>query len=303
MNSYDITIIGAGPAGIACAIEAQKRGLSAIVIEKGGIADAIRKFPVNMTFFSTPDLLELDDIPFTTTNMRPTRSEVLRYYAKASAYRSVKFMLHAEALGAKPIFSSIFNVETTDGYIETSCIIIATGYFGTPNLLGIRGEDLPNVTHYYKEPYFYTGSKTAVIGGRNSAVETALELFRHGAEVAMIHRGERLGDSVKYWIRPDIENRLKKGEITAYFSSVVEEIYPDHLLMRSLKNNEYKELPINFVIAHTGYRPDVKLLKYFGIETDSHTLIPVHNPLTFETNIPRIYVAGSVLCGCQTFNI
>lgn len=298
----DVAIIGGGPAGIACAIEAGHRGLSCTVIEKGGIADSIRRFPVNMTFFSTPELLELDDIPFTTTNFRPNRAEVLRYYAKVAAYRRVSFLLHTEALAATATNAGV-RVETSAGIVQAKALILATGYFDTPNVLGIPGENLPHVTHYYDEPYRYTGSRVAVVGGKNSAVETALELYRHGAQVTMIHRGGELGRSVKYWMKPDIENRLKNGEIAAIYNADVREIRPKEVVVQDVANGEFSTLPADFVVLHTGYRPDAGLLARCGVGFDGRTLIPAHNPHTFETTTPRIYVAGSVLCGCESYNI
>ena len=301
--NVDVAIIGGGPAGLACALEAGKRGISCIVVEKGGITDAIRRFPAMMTFFSTPELLELDDIPFTSTNFRPSRAEVLRYYAKVAAYREVNLMLYTTAERALRLPDGGFNLLTSKGEITAKAVVIATGYFGQPNMLNVKGEDLPHVTHYYTEPFGYTGTKVAVVGGRNSAAETALELYRHGAEVTLIHRGDAPGKSVKYWVKPDLENRLKNGEIRPMFNTVIEEIRPDSLSVRNTTTDETAEIPADFVVLHTGYRPDVTLLERCGVEYDPRTLVPAINPETYETSAAGIYVAGSVMCGCESYNI
>lgn len=303
VSDVDVAIIGGGPAGLACALEAGKHGMSCIVVEKGGITDAIRRFPAMMTFFSTPELLELDEIPFTTTNFRPTRAEVLRYYAKVAEYRRVNMMLYTTAERAVRQPDGRFRLITSKGEITAKAVIIATGYFDQPNMLNVAGEDLPHVTHYYVEPYGYTGTKVAVVGGRNSAAETALELYRHGADVTLIHRGDSPGKSVKYWVKPDLENRLKNGEIRAMFNTVIEEIRPENLLIRNTGTNERAEIAADFVVLHTGYRPDVTLLERCGVEYDKRTLIPEINAETYETSMAGIYVAGSVMCGCESYNI
>lgn len=303
VKEVDVAIIGGGPAGLACALEAGKRGISCVIVEKGGITDSIRRFPAMMTFFSTPELLELDDIPFTTTNFRPTRAEVLRYYAKVAEYRKVNMMLYTTAEHAVRQPDGRFRLTTSKGEITAKAVIIATGYFDQPNMLNVPGEDLSHVTHYYIEPYGYTGTKVIVVGGRNSAAETALELYRHGAEVTLIHRGESPGKSVKYWVKPDLENRLKNGEIRAMFDTVIEEIQPDNLLIRNTRTNERAEIAADFVVLHTGYRPDVTLLDRCSVEYDKRTLIPEINAETYETSMAGIYVAGSVMCGCESYNI
>lgn len=298
---YDIIIIGAGPTGLACAIEAQKTGFSYIVIEKGGITDAIRRFPVNMTFFSTPDLLALDGIPFTTTNVRPTRSEALQYYRGVVGYYHLNLLLHTDVLSIQKQ-GDVFHLTTSRGNYGARRVIVATGYFDATNRLKVEGEDLPHVSHFYDEPYRYALSDVVVVGGRNSAVEAALELWRHGARVRLVHRQPELGKSVKYWVRPDIDNRIKNGEITAYFDSVVSRITPEFVYVRHSVSGVETAIKADFVFPLIGYRPDDALLRGAGVKV-ADNLIPEFHPETFETNIVGLYVAGSVMCGCETWSI
>jgi len=302
MHTYDIIIIGAGPSGLSCGIEAQKNELSYLIIDKGGITDAIRRFPVNITFFSTPELLELGDVPFVCTNIRPSRVEVLEYYRKVVEYFNLNLRLHT-------IVSKIdnpgnhFEIHTADKTIyKARNVIAATGYFDNINRLNVKGEDLPHVTHYYTEPFAYASTNVTVIGGRNSAVETALDLYRHGAHVTLVHRGPKLG-SVKYWILPDVENRIKEDAINAYFNYEVQEISPKKLIIKNNQNQKLKTINADFVIALIGYRPDEKLLNSAGVHLDNETLIPEYNKHTFETNVRGIYIAGSVACGCKIWDI
>lgn len=303
MTSYDIIIIGGGPTGLACGIEAQKAGLSFVILEKGAITDAIRRFPVNMTFFSTPELLELDNIPFTTINTRPSRVEALQYYRQVVDYRALNIRLYANVTTVEKA-DGWFNIGLSSGeQYRARTVVFATGYFDHTNKLGVPGEDLPHVSHYYDEPYRYAHTRVAIIGGRNSAVETALDLYRHGAAVTLIHRQPTLGDSVKYWVRPDIDNRIKNGGITARFSTVVEEITPSEVRVCSTVDGVRTSIAADFVFAMIGHRPDEALLRSAGIEMHPRTLVPSYHPETFETNVEGLYVAGSVACGCETWNI
>ncbi len=298
MKAYDVIIIGAGPCGIACGIEAKNAGLSYIILEKGGITDAIRRFPTNMTFFSTPELLEIGDVPFSTANMRPNRAETLQYYRHVVDKYELNLELYTEVVGVAARGERyLVNLENGDE-LEGTKLIFATGYYDIPNKLGIPGEDLPHVSHYYTEPFAYAKTKVVVVGGQNSAVETALDLFRHGVDVTLVHRGETLGTSVKSWVRPDIENRIKNKEITAYFSTEISEIQEKQL---HLSNNQI--LDADFVLLLTGYRPDMTLLNSLGVTFDQTSLIPSHQETTRETNISGIYVAGSIGCGAETGSI
>lgn len=298
----DIAIIGTGPTGLACAIEAQRYRLRCLVFDKGSLTDSIRRFPVNMTFFSTPDQLEIDGIPFTTSNVRPTRREALQYYRLVAQRRAIPLQLYTRVERVVR-HKKGFHIETTRGSWESHFVVIATGYFDHTNRLGVEGEDLPHVRHYYTEPFEYVGTKVLVVGGRNSAVETALDLWRHGAEVTLVHRRSALGESVKYWLKPDIENRIRNGEIVAHFSTVVRKITPEAVLLERLDIHEQWYQHYDFVILQIGYRPDAAFLQRCGIDVDQQTLIPRYDPATFESNVPGLYVAGSVMCGCETWNI
>lgn len=317
---YDLIIIGAGPTGLACAIEAQKRGLAYIVLEKGSITETVRRYPANMTFFSTPELLSLDNIPFSSVNVRPNRREALQYYRGVVESRRLNLRLHTRVISVRKESSetqseTVFGVETRqENSFEANDsdtnseklfarkIVIATGYFDYTNNLNINGESLPHVSHYYDEPYRYTMTDVVVVGGRNSAVEAALEMWRHGARVTLVHRGSELSTAVKYWVRPDIENRIKNGEIRALFNTQLTEIRTNTALARNTQTGEITTLKADFVFPLIGYRPDETLLRGVGVEL-SDILIPTHNPDTFETNVKGLYIAGSVACGCQTWTI
>lgn len=303
MRTLDIAIVGGGPTGLACAIEAEKAGLSYTVLEKGAITDAIRRFPVDMTFFSTPELLELDGIPFATPHTRPTRAEALQYYRRVVEHRKLAVEVYTRVVSVRKS-EGIFLVELHTGEtLQARAVIVATGYFDHTNSLHVPGEHLPHVTHYYDEAFRYTHTKVAVIGGRNSAVEAALDLYRHGVDVTLLHRGPSLGESVKYWIRPDIENRIKNREIRALFSTVVERIEPGVVHVRNTESGEGSTVEADFVLAMIGHRPDEEFLRNAGVDLHPRTLVPTYDPETFETNVEGLYVAGSVACGCETWNI
>ena len=293
-DSADLLIVGAGPSGLSCAIEAQRAGLSAIVLEKGSVVDYIRRFPLNLVWFSTPELLEIGDVPFVISTVRPTRIDTLNYYHKVVEHYRLDIRPF-DAVEKVQRNARDFVVRTVSGKTYSGKnVVVATGYFDHPNRLGIAGEDLPHVMHYYDEPFKYFGSNVAVVGGRNSAVEAALDLYRHGARVTLIHRGSSLSDGVKYWILPDIENRIKSGQIAAVFSSVVEEIRTGEITIRSVSGTT--TLTSEFVFVLIGFRPDTTLFEKFGVEIDRETLAPCSGE-HFETNVPGLFVAGSVVAG------
>ena len=291
----DVVIIGAGPAGLSAAIEAHKVGLSYIIIEKGAIVQSVQKFPTAMSFFSTPELLEIGGIPFSSESMRPTRAEGLEYYRRVAEYFELNLNLFERVVSAKKA-ADHFEIRTDRSSYETRNLIVATGYFDNPNLLNVPGEGLSKVSHYYTEPFSYFRQRVAVVGGKNSAAIAALELYRHGASVTLIHRREKMSDGVKYWILPDVENRIKEGSITAHFSTEVAEIGTD---MITAKSREGKTLliPNDFVFVLIGYHPDVDFLKSIGVQTDPESMAPLHDPATMETNVPGLYIAGSIAAG------
>jgi thioredoxin reductase (NADPH) len=292
---YDLIIVGGGPSGLSCAIEAKKAGLSVVVLEKGSVVDAIRRFPQNLVWFSTPELLEIGNVPFVTSTVRPTRIDTLSYYQKVVQHFELNCR-YFDAVENIVQLGSTLSVTTASGKsYEGRNVVVATGYFDNPNWLNVAGESFQNVMHYYDEPFKYFDCDVAIVGGRNSAVEAALDLFRHGARVTLIHRGETLSPGVKYWILPDIENRIKAGEVTAMFRSTVREIKTDSIVVNG-KDGE-KKLQMDFTFVLIGYHPDTQHLKRFGIEIIPETLAPRHDERTFETNVKGLYVAGSVVAG------
>lgn len=290
---YDVIIIGAGPSGLACAVEAQKHGLIHLVLDKGSIVDAIRRFPVNLTFFSTPELLEIGNIPFIVPTFRPTRTDIVRYYHRVAKEFSLNIESGIEVTSVEKRDHS-FEVIGRDGRYACRNVVFATGYFDNPNPFDVPGSNLAKVHRYYSEPYVYSGKRVAVVGGKNSAVEIALELFRYGSTVTLIHRGPRLSEGVKYWILPDIENRIKAREIQALFETRVREIKTTELV---LEGKHAGPIPNDVVFVMIGYRPDNRLLETLGVRIDPPTLAPLHNPNTMETNIAGVYLAGSIAAG------
>jgi thioredoxin reductase (NADPH) len=294
----DLIVVGAGPSGLSCAIEARKAGLTAVVLEKGSVVEYLRRFPVHMVWFSTPELLEIGGVPFVISTVRPTREDVVKYYQRVTAHFRLDVRMHDAVTGIRKEGEG-FLVSTAAGKTYRSrAVVVATGYFDQPNRLNVPGEELSNVAHYYDEPYRYSGSDIVVVGGRNSAVEAALDLYRNGARVTLVHRGAALSQGVKYWILPDIENRINAGQITAHFGSTVQEIRPDGVVVRT--PGGIREVPARFTFALVGFRPDEALLRSFGLSLDPETLAPEHNPETFETPIPGLFVAGSVVAGRDT---
>lgn len=305
MDLFDAVIVGGGPTGLACATEIQKAGLRYLVIEKGCILQSILNYPVNMVFFTTPDLLEIGDIPMTSLREKPTRTEALKYYRRVAEHYGLKVQQYTTVLGVEGNDGD-FRVPARTRNGEDRCfrgrkIILATGYYDQPNLLGVPGEDLDKVSHYYREAHPYYDSDVAVIGGKNSAAITALELYRTGARVTLIHRGPALTDSIKYWIRPDLENRIKNGDIQALFNTELLEIRPQCIRVRGPQGTGW--LKNDFVLAMIGYHPDLELLAGAGISLDAVSGRPTTNPETLESSVPGIYLAGVLVAGMHTNEI
>lgn len=292
--NFDVCIIGAGPIGICCAIEAKKNNLSYIIIDRGCLVNSLYNYPKNMTFFSTSDKLEIGDVPFISHNSKPTKSEALEYYRRVVSSWDLKINLYEEVTDI--IKEEKFIIKTSKGEYNSDKVIISTGFYDIPYKLGVPGEDLPKVKHYYDEPHPYFGMRVAVVGAANSAVDVALETYRKGAkEVTMIIREPSLSDSVKYWVKPDVENRIEEGSIKSYFNSNITKIEEDKIFIST--PDGVKILDNDFVLAMTGYQPDFSFLKKLGIELgDDEYKTPVHNPKTMQTNIEGIYLAG-VICG------
>lgn len=297
MNSekgiFDLLIVGAGPSGLACAIEARQHGLSTLLLDKGSVADAIRRFPTFLTFFSTPELLQIADLPFVVSSFRPTRVDCLRYYQTVARHYRLPVRSGEKVIGLEKGNGS-FSVRTQDSLFSARNVVVATGYFDHPNPYNVPGSHLSKVHRYYSEPFEYAGKEVAVVGGRNSAVEVALDLFRNGAKVTLIHRGLKLSDGVKYWILPDLENRIKSGEIRALFGTAVREIRKD--VIRTEGEHQLK-LTYDALFVMIGYRPDNALLQAVGVEVQEDSLAPVHDPGTMETNVEGLFVAGSIAAG------
>ena len=306
MSDLDVLIIGGGPAGLAASIECKEKGLSHLVIEKGSIVESLRKFPTNMVYFTTPDLLEVGDLPLVTSREKPSRLEALKYYRRVAERYRLPLNLY-ERVEEVARQNGLFRVRTTPRVGEAQSyrapnVIVATGYYDNPNLLGVPGEDLPKVSHYYREAHPYYQMEVAVIGGANSAAETALDLFRSGVKVTLIHRETELSSHIKYWVRPDIDNRIKRGEIPALFETEVVEILPDKLRLKT-KDGRRSEMANDFVLALIGYHPDYPFLESMGIEIEPEKGRPVHDPETLETNVPGLYVAGGMVSGRETNKI
>ena len=295
---YDIIIIGGGPIGLACAIEAEKAQLSYLILEKGCLTNSIYHYPLGMTFFSTPEKLEIGDVPFVTTNLKPVRSEALEYYRRVSEHFNLNIHLFEEVKSVSKE-GDTFNVQSSKTQYSSKKIIVATGFYDVPTLLNIPGENLEKVHHYYKDPHYFANQKVVVVGASNSSVDAALETFRKGAEVTMVIRGSEIGSRVKYWVKPDIENRIASGEIKAYFNSELKEIKSQEVIIKT--PNETKILQNDFVLALTGYQPNFSFLEKLGIRfEDNSTKIPVHNVTSMETNVAGMYLAGVVCGGMQT---
>jgi thioredoxin reductase (NADPH) len=297
-TNYDLIIIGGGPIGIACALEARKAGLDYLILERGCLVNSLYRYPVNMTFFSTSERIEIGGVPFVTNNVKPNRAEALEYYRRVATSHTLNIHLQ-EAVNSLLRVNGRFEVVSARRTYNAKHIVLATGFYDIPVLLDIPGEDLPKVTHYYKEPHFYAMQKVVVVGASNSSVDAALETWRKGAEVTMVIRGEGIGTRVKYWVRPDIENRIKEGSIKAYTHSELTAIRPGEVDIQTPQGIE--TIANDYVIALTGYQPDLAFLRRSGIElSDDARLQPYYDPATMETNIPNLYLAGVVCGGMNT---
>jgi thioredoxin reductase (NADPH) len=304
-ESFDAVVVGAGPTGLACGIELQKRGVRTVLIDKGCVVNSIYNYPTHMTFFTTPELLEIGDLPMTSLNEKPNRTEALKYYRRASEHYALDVRQYERVLNVTGK-DNAFLISTTD---KLGCshqyharkVVLATGYYDVPNLLNVPGEELEKVHHYYKEPHPYYNHDVAVIGAKNSAAIAALELYWTGARVTLVHRGSGISDRVKYWIKPNIENRIKNGEIKAFFHSRVTEIKPESLSI-STPDGEIT-ITNDFVFALIGYSPDLDFLNLLGITLEVQTLRPRTHPQTLESERPGIYLAGVIVAGMHTNEI
>lgn len=294
MEILDILIIGGGPIGLNCALEAQKNNLTYLIIEKGTIVNSLYNYPLYMRFFSTAEKLEIAEIPFISTAPKPGRQEALEYYQGIARQKNINIHLYEKVLKVTKE-NNVFTIETTKGKYSAKNVIISTGFYDIPNFMNIPGENLPKVKHYYTEPYPYAKQKIVVVGSSNSAVDAALETYRKGAEVTMIIRHSEISKSVKYWVKPDIENRIAEGSIKAYFNSEITEIKENTVIFKD-ENGKTNEIENDFVLAMTGYLPDFEFLKNSGIELQGECLNPLYHPETMETNVKNLYLAG-VVCG------
>jgi thioredoxin reductase (NADPH) len=303
---HDLLVIGAGPTGLACAIDAQRAGFSVALVDKGCLCNSLFHYPAHMTFFTTPELLEIGDMPFSSPNQKPTRSEALEYYRKCAEHYDLDVRQYETVLSVAGV-DGAFTVHTEDRFgrtIEhrTRKIVVATGYYDLPNYLGIPGEDLSKVEHYYNEPHPFYGLNVLVIGGKNSAAIAALDLWRHGAKVTLVHRGAEMHRHVKYWILPDINNRVKNGEVAAFFNSTVTNIAEDTVTLATSEGE--KILANDFVFALTGYHPDFSFIEKLGVKLDeANDRCPMCDPATLESNVAGIYLAGVIVAGERTNEI
>jgi thioredoxin reductase (NADPH) len=305
MESHDALVVGAGPTGLACGIELKRRGLKAVLVEKGCVVNSIYHYPTNMTFFTTPELLEIGDIPMTSLNEKPNRHEALKYYRRVAEHFELDIRQYERVnrIGGE---DNAFEVFTTDRLgcgkrYQARKVILATGYYDIPNRLNAPGEDLEKVLHYYKEPHPYYDCDVAVIGAKNSAAIAALELWWTHARVTLIHRGAGISDKVKYWIKPNIENRIKNGEIPAYFNSQLVEILPDSIRVQTPEGEVL--LKNDYVFALVGYQPDLEFLNATGITLEPETQRPRTDPETLESGRPGVYLAGVIVAGMHTNEI
>jgi thioredoxin reductase (NADPH) len=291
---FDLIIVGGGPIGIACGLEAKKAGIEYCILEKGCLVNSLYNYPLNMTFFSTSERIEIGGIPFVSTNIKPTRPEALEYYRRVAVSNKLRIHLQEQVISIQQTNQG-YEVQTSKQLYVARYIILATGFYDIPVLMDIPGETLPKTTHYYKDPHFYAMEKVIVTGANNSAVDAALETYRKGAEVTMVIRGDKIGERVKYWVRPDIENRIKEGSVKAYFNSCLLAIREKEADIKT--PDGIITIPNDYVIAMTGYKPNFDFLRNIGIRlSDDDLLQPFYDPETMETNMPNIFLAG-VICG------
>ncbi len=302
----DVLIVGAGPSGLATAIAAKQAGLDYVLVEKGALVNSIFHFPTHMVFFTTPELLEIGKLPLTTPFEKPTRLEALRYYRRVVDTYDLSISFDETVVSIEREDDGVFVIETTTPRGDTRlrqarAVVLAIGYYDRPNLLGVPGEDLPHVSHYYTDAHPYYRKRVVIVGGKNSAAEAALELYRAGAMPTLVHRHATLGDSIKYWVRPDIENRIKEGSVGARFESHVVAITPSVVTLDGPGGRE--DLPAEAVFLLTGYCPDVELMRRAGVHCHAETLAPEINPDTFETNVPNLFIVGGAMAGRATGSI
>ncbi len=297
-NLFDVLIVGAGPIGIACALECKKKGLNYVVFEKGTLTNSLYNYPLNMNFFSTSEKLEIDAIPFISNNPKPNRNEALEYYRRVATSNKLKINLYETILSVEKI-GNHFSVISEKNNYKAKNIIVSTGFYDIPKMLDVPGENLSKVMHYYKEAHPFVMQKIIVVGASNSAVDAALEIWRKGGEVTMVVRGPEIGERVKYWVKPDIENRIEEGSIKAYFNSEIEKVTENEVFINTPKGTEI--LQNDFVIALTGYQPDFKFLKSLGVQfSEDGNYFPQYNPESMESNVEGLYLAGVICGGMET---
>ncbi|MFD2035644.1 YpdA family putative bacillithiol disulfide reductase [Belliella marina] len=298
MEFLDVFIIGGGPIGLACGIECEKAGLDYVIVEKGVLTNSLYNYPMNMTFFSTSDKLEMGGIPFMSVSHKPTRTEALEYYRRVAQSWKLKVQLY-EQVKTISKEQGVFKVITSKGTYFAKNIVMATGFYDLPNLMNVPGEDLPKVSHYYREPWPYIGQKIIVVGGANSAVDVALETWRKGAEVTMVLKNDGIDDNVKYWVKPDIENRIKEGSIRAFSNATIKEIKEENVLISTPEGEV--SIENDFVLAMTGYVPNFSLLDQLGVELSlDEKRQPCYDQTNQESNVPGVYLAGVVCGGLNT---
>lgn len=304
MHIHDVIIIGGGPCGLAMAIEATKNGLDHLILEKGNITESIRRYPRRMRFFSTAENIEIGGIPFAISEVKANRNEALQYYRKVAGYFDLNFKLFIDVTRTEKQDDGTFFVYASDVHVfQSRSVVLATGYFDVPRMLNVPGENLPHVSHYYDEPFNYSFTDVVLVGGSNSSVEAALELYRHDARVTIVHKEADFRTKVKYWLVPDVKNRVKEGKIHTRFNSITKVIEPGRMQIENIETGETEWLPADFVFLLVGYLPDEHLLSRCGITLDPATKVPTFDPETFETNVPGLYLCGTVMAGVYTEKI